>query len=113
MTRPLKPSEIARQDQHLARAREAAQDPGTAVIATEFAPIGMDCSWCECPVDVHEPGDECPGCPEPARVIIWIMYSTPEEQGMPACAEHYPVMMTAVTSCITVPITETVSRILD
>jgi len=94
--RKLCPDEIARRDQALAAARDAATDPGTAVIVVDYAPPGTQCSWCDCPSPLddprsphREPGYKCAGCPEEANKVIRDMYGTAQEEAVPVCPGHH------------------------
>jgi hypothetical protein len=89
--RRLRPSELARQDQNEAAARELGRrDPKTAVIMTVYAAKDTRCSWCDCPTIWHEDPDYiCPSCPRPAQYVIQMFKGQPEETHLPVCKRHY------------------------
>ena len=88
--RKLSPQQTAQRDQGLASARNAAREPGTAVLVTDYAPEGMQCSWCDCPMNAHSrPGFVCDGCPSAAAWVLRVMAYTAEEIAYPLCEGHY------------------------
>lgn len=98
--RKLTPGEWARQDQHLAEARDlGAVDPRTALFTTAYVE-GQQCCWCSCPDDSTSRRFPCPGyipclgyvcagCPADARHQVIAYHGTPDEQSYPVCSGHY------------------------
>lgn len=92
--RKLHAHEVARRDQLMAGAREAAKEPGQAVVVVDYAAPAVQCSWCDCPdtpgsPHYTDPAYVCAGCPGAAAYVVQPFYGTPEAWGIPTCAAHY------------------------
>ena len=91
--RRLRPHEQARRDQVLAEA-EARQARGDTVIWDDPAGPGVQCSWCDCAWNPHDPADRhnrpgyvCPyPCPAEAvhSVTVW-----GTKGALPLCERHH------------------------
>jgi len=81
--------DIALQDQLVAVSRDlGALLPDTAVITVTVGGEGLDCSWCDCPLEAHQtPGYTCPGCASKATHLIYL-FVTPKSLRLPMCQRH-------------------------
>jgi hypothetical protein len=74
----------------MAAARDhAIAEPTARIFVTEYADSGVQCCWCDCPVEDHrQPGYVCAGC---ASDAVYLMHAMPEEPGAttyPLCERH-------------------------
>jgi hypothetical protein len=113
--RKLRPSEQARQDQNRAEAREIRAKTDSAVIhVTMLDPGTKPCSWCDCPVDVHE--GTCPApCPADAVYEVWLLAAPGQPDfGWPVCERHHgPLAQWMRRRAPGVPVTAFERPILD
>ena len=89
--RRIRPHERARIDQNLAWARNVgAADPTTRVIVCEWADPGVDCCWCDCPLEDHARRGNvgCPGCQTDALYVVHASVGSPHQSALPVCERH-------------------------
>jgi hypothetical protein len=111
MSRRLRPSELARQDQYLAAADQLAREnPRTLVLTTTYAPPGIQCSWCDCS-DHGESPLGCAGCYREAVYAIRSSHSFTET--IPICESHYPEFRHMMLEGLDGPIEITGVNVLD
>lgn len=84
------PRETALSDQALATARDLAADGKTLSVYFDYAADGSRCSWCACPLDAHDDGRTCHGCPEPSYYMASLFNGTGTRQDIPLCKGHLP-----------------------
>jgi hypothetical protein len=82
------PQDTFLSDQALATARDAAADPNLVPVAVTAA-NGEQCTWCDCPLDLHkQPGYVCGGCPLPAKSVVSTFAGPSLRYDFPACDRH-------------------------
>lgn len=87
--RRLRPSELARQDQHEAAAAEIArQDPDVIVIMHVVPSDDAECCWCDCS-DRDAPAVCDSPCGDEAQIVIQVFHGMPWQFDLPVCAEHH------------------------
>lgn len=86
------PRDVAFQDQLVAVSRDlGALLPDTAVITVTVGGEGLDCSWCDCPLEAHQmSGYTCAGCPSKATHIIYL-FVAPKSLRLPMCRHHMDI----------------------
>lgn len=88
--RTARPHEQAKVDQIMAAVRDrATAEPTTRFHVVEYADPGIQCCWCDCPVDEHQTsGYICAGCPEDGVYVIHGMPEEPGDSAYPLCERH-------------------------
>ena len=82
------PQDTFLSDQALAAGRDAAADPSLVPVVITAA-NGQQCTWCDCPLDVHrQPGYRCGGCPEQAKNVVSTFTGASLRYDFPACDRH-------------------------
>jgi hypothetical protein len=74
----------------MAAARDhAIAEPTARIFVNEYADPGIQCCWCDCPVEQHQdPGYRCAGCPEDAVYMVHAMPEKPWDKTYPLCERH-------------------------
>lgn len=88
--RRIRPHERAKVDQVMAVARDhAIAEPTARIFVTEYADPGIQCCWCDCPIEQHRSPDyRCAGCPSDAVYMMHAMPEMPGDRTYPLCERH-------------------------